>query len=232
VAISRSGRSTDTCPSQSGGSHELRLSGLREFLFNTLSFFQSDFSRSGRSFSTHPLKINGPGPLRDFDTFQPRRDLWPSSPFPINGRDSSSNFNFQTLLLCILPECFHPESTICRHTPFWIYGPDSLRVSGSLGFGSFNSQLKLSKCFSQNLWSNDTCLLSANGQDPLWPFGSSALQASKVSNFYALVSSEVHSPRDSDLSTRTPPGDQWPGPTSALYPESTDLRHLSSGSDD
>jgi hypothetical protein len=33
--------------------------------------------------------------------------------------------------------------------------------------------------------------------------------------------------RDSDLLTRTSLGDQQPGPTSGLYPESTDLHHLS-----
>jgi hypothetical protein len=43
---------------------------------------------------------------------------------------------FQTLLLRVLPECFHPEFMICRHVPFWIYDPDSLRPSGSSAFGA------------------------------------------------------------------------------------------------
>jgi len=89
VAISRSGIYADTCPSQMDGLDGLRISGLQEFLFNTFSFFQSDFSWSGRSFSTRPLQINGPGPLWDFDTFQPSPYQWPSTPFLINSRYST-----------------------------------------------------------------------------------------------------------------------------------------------
>jgi hypothetical protein len=179
VAISQSGISTDTCPSQSGGSNEIKIFDLWEFFFNTFSLFQSDFSQSGRLFSTHPLKINDPGPLWDFDTFQPRRDQWPLAPFLINGRYSTSELrHFQTLLLCILPEYFHLE--IHNLSPIsllelWSRFTLGLRLSGLQEFQLSTETLEL---FFLKSLSNDTCLLLANRRDPLWPFGSSALRAS------------------------------------------------------
>jgi hypothetical protein len=94
-------------------------------LFITFSF-SGDFSRSGRSSAMHPLQINSLGPLRDFNTFQPRQDQQPSVPFLINGRDSTSGIRH-----------FHPllsSGVLCTHSsrsgamrPFMVDDCDSLR---------------------------------------------------------------------------------------------------------
>jgi hypothetical protein len=80
---------------------------------------------------------------------------------------------FPTLLLCFLPEYFHPEFTIFRHVPSGSDGPDSLRFFGSSGFGSFRllcTHFSWS-AFTQTSWISTMCPSAMDGCDLLQPLG-------------------------------------------------------------
>jgi hypothetical protein len=80
---------------------------------------------------------------------------------------------FQTLLLHFLLEYFHPEFMIFRHVPSGSDGPDSLRLFGSSGFGSFRLLCTRfsQSAFTRTSWISATYPSAMDGCDLLRPSG-------------------------------------------------------------